>query len=201
MSGTTALRPWATVGVCLCVALAGCAPGGEHVRALAERPSSTGGRPDPCSLLASADIQRIIGHPLLPARHSDSTGRACDWTASDAASSGASPGPVITPGPATGSSYRPPVYPGVSVLIADNDWASLRGEIGHPNGQETARAVPGVGDEAIMLAIGSDWRHLSVRKGSVSFEIVVSLTANHGPADVEHAEQALAALAVTKLLP
>lgn len=84
-------------------------------------------------------------------------------------------------------------------MIADQNWTSLRGELGHPNGQETARAVSGLGDEAIMLAIGSDWRQLSVRKGPVSFEIIVSLTAGRSATDLEHAEQDLAALAVAKL--
>jgi hypothetical protein len=198
-------KRWSTIGqialmvLGLGLMMSGCAGQDaiEPGRSTTPRSNVHGGA-DPCGLLTRAEVQRAIGHSVLPPRRSDSDGRACDWTASDVPDS-SGPRPTLVPGPATGTPYQPPVYPGVTLMLVTADWSSLRAEVGKHEGQQTAHGVTGVGDEAIMFAIGSSWRQLYVRRGATTIDVVVSLDAGHGATAVEHAEVALGTLTARRL--
>jgi hypothetical protein len=140
-------KRWSTIGqialmvLGLGLMMSGCAGQDaiEPGRSTTPRSNVHGGA-HPCGLLTRAEVQRAIGHSVLPPRRSDSDGRACDWTASDVPDS-SGPRPTLVPGPATGTPYQPPVYPGVTLMLVTADWSSLRAEVGKHEGQQTAHGV------------------------------------------------------------
>lgn len=84
------------------------------------------------------------------------------------------------------------------VVGALSDFRALKAMVGHPAGQETVAEIGGVGDEALLDAVGKTYLTLWIRKG----DVVVNVGADLAQFDynkVVAADVELARLAVTRM--
>lgn len=184
----------------LCAAaLAGCAltaaggPSGSGKAALAA-----------CSLLSPSEVSHAFGASVgagLPEQNDSldpPSGPApgCNWPLSQMPSpTASSPRPAITPG---ASASPPSGGGGVVVWLNNADFGQLRTEVGRQDGSQKGTAVAGLGDEAIMLAIGDDWRQLYIRKGSTTVSINLGRPGLVGPM-LEAAERAIGSIIIVRI--
>jgi hypothetical protein len=168
---------------------------------------------DACRLLSVGQVQDVLRFDVLPPYHVESGELTCAWAAveSSVVDSGAGqpvvPSLTLTPGSVPSfASPVPPIAapeaappPGVTLaLVSDPDWPVLEQETESPSGVQTGRAVPGLGDEAVILAIGGAWRLLTVREGARTFDLSASRPGLSSDA-LEQAEIDLANLALQNI--
>jgi hypothetical protein len=131
----------------------------------ATTPSASAAPPDDaCSLLTPAQVGAVLGVPVVPGTHLNSTdSKSCMWSQANAPAMGRKSVAI--------SLNTAEVYKN-SKAVMERTQAAMKEEKDEDAGQLTITPVTGIGDEAYYGSMGTHPK-LNVKKGNLSFSIEI----------------------------
>jgi hypothetical protein len=131
----------------------------------AATPSASAAPPDDaCSLLTQAQVGTVLGAPVVPGTHLNSTdSKSCMWSQANAPAMGRKSVAISL---STAEVYKN------SKALMERTQAAMKEEKDEDAGQLTITPVTGIGDEAYYGSMGSHPK-FNVKKGNLSFSVEI----------------------------